>query len=397
MARSRIVLRLDEKVDESLFSEIIKQSVYVSEDAESIDIDKKERTLIVDVSEGADTKTIEDKFSRFLSVISAKFRKMNSKIYFSNLENHPLEIAENVFDILVEKGWLFPIGHGQVALAGLPLNLLKGLDRRLETEYKKRFRHQDRYYPAMIRADLLYKCGYFDSHPDALTFVSHLKEDFDGIERFRVQNSSNGYVRNTKDFTPEPEYCLNPAACFPSYETFEGKKVGEGITISWTGRVFRYESKNIQGLDRLWEYNVRELVAIGPKEFVIDFKERCLRMIEELISEWELYGKIETAADSFFATVHTAKSFWQKPTDSKLEIKLPVKRDGDEIREIAAGSINIHGTFFGERFSIKAGVKEEHAESACLGWGLERLLFAVLARHGLDDSKWPESLRQLLI
>jgi seryl-tRNA synthetase len=191
-----------------------------------------------------------------------------------------------------------------------------------------------------------------------------------------------------------PGLCLNPAACFPCYPTLEGQRIGEqGAAYSWRGRVFRYESRNLVGLDRLWEFNVRELVFVGGEAHVADCRRRVLPVIGELASMFDLECRIETASDPFFATVSAARTFWQRAQEVKNEIILTIEPGADGARrELAGGSINLHGKFFGDRFGI-GGADGEAAATACVGLGIERWVLAGFSQHGFDPERWPVGVR----
>ncbi|NJM84089.1 MAG: hypothetical protein HC844_18040 [Tabrizicola sp.] len=140
------------------------------------------------------------------------------------------------------------------------------IDAKAEALYAQHFRAEPRSFPAFVDADTLHRCGYFDSHPNAISFVGHMVEDFDAIEEFRLANScSEGAHLPPHDHIHVDGMCLNPAACFPCYPTLTGKTFETGACYTWLGRVFRYESRNINGLDRLYEFNVRELVFVGSE------------------------------------------------------------------------------------------------------------------------------------
>ena len=194
-----------------------------------------------------------------------------------------------------------------------------------------------------------------------------------------------------------PQMCLNPAACFPCYPTWQGDKIGpEGRVISWQGRVFRYESSNVAGLDRLWEFNVRELVFAGSDEFVVDCRRRALPLIGELAKQFDLECRIETAADPFFATVSAAKTFWQHAQEVKSEIMMPIGPGTEgSVRRLACGSINLHGNFFGDRFQFTTD-EGDAASTGCIGIGIERWVLAAFSQHGFDPCRWPAGVRQCI-
>ena len=159
------------------------------------------------------------------------------------------------------------------------------------------------------------------------------------------------------------------------------------------GRVFRHEAANIAGLDRLWEFNVRELVFIGDEQFVLDARKLATHCVVDMLEKWDLDGHVETATDPFFATVHAARTFWQRSMDVKYEIKLPLAPLSDgKARSVAVGSINVHGPFFGDRFKI-SDTAGEPAHTGCVGFGLERWVLALFTQHGFDGQAWPRSLR----
>src|SRR5690606_37922197 len=125
-----------------------------------------------------------------------------------------------------------------------------------------------------------------------------------------------------------------------------------GRAFTAVGRCARWESTNMTGLDRLWEFTMREIVFVGAEGWVRDRRERAMAAVGELIAAWELDCAIESATDPFFAPMYATKSFWQSQGDLKYEMRLAVEPTGDEPRTISAGSFNLHEGFFGETFDI---------------------------------------------
>jgi seryl-tRNA synthetase len=303
----------------------------------------------------------------------------------------PYQIGVN--DGLVERGWMHDYGKGQVAYSGPVLKLAQLINEKAGELYKKAFNATDGHFPAMIDADTLHKCGYFDSHPNAVTFLGNVVEDFDAIEEFRRANScSEGAL------LPQPEHihidgmCLNPAACFPCYPTLKGKTYVTGECFTWMGRVFRYESRNINGLDRLYEFNVRELVFVGTEEYVRECRSKALPIVEEMATFFDIDCQVQTATDPFFATVSAAKKFWQAAQEVKNEIKIPALGNDGSTKMLACGSINLHGNFFGKRFEFYCA-NGEPAQTGCVGLGIERWVLAAFTQHGFEPHRWPEAVR----
>jgi seryl-tRNA synthetase len=296
---------------------------------------------------------------------------------------------------LVRRGWMHDYGKGQVAYSGPVLKLARLVNDKAGTLYADRLGASDGHFPALIDADTLHKCGYFDSHPNAVTFIGNVIEDFDALEEFRRANScSEGALLPSHDHIHIDGMCLNPAACFPCYPSLAGRRI-EGACYSWLGRVFRYESRNISGLDRLYEFNVRELVFVGNDAYVSACRQKSLAIVEELARFFDLDCRVQTASDPFFATVAAAKKFWQASQEVKSEIKIPVLDRNGERKLLACGSINLHGNFFGKRFDI-SGADGSAAQTGCVGLGIERWVLAAFTQHGFEPSRWPVAVREAI-
>jgi len=389
------VLDLPRSIGLELAADIEKQSVYVSEDLISLRVIEDLTKVKVTHKASGDTDKVRDKATRFLDAMLQRFRRIEPTVHFHRQRSVEAQPIKHVFQQLVDRQWAFQHSAGVVSLSGPALGLLNAVDDAFSREYSKRFSAVECAYPAMIKASLLARCGYFEMHPNALSFVSHLVNDFDEIEAFRLANSASTELKTTHPGAFAPvHHCLNPAACFPCYEHLENQTIDSGgQVLTWKGRVFRYESSNTVGLDRLGEFNVRELVFIGTDEFVKKGRTDATELATALMGEWDLSGRIETATDPFFATVYAAKTFWQEAMDVKYEVCLDIEpRDDGSLRSIASGSMNLHGAFFGDRFNIRDHLGEP-AYTGYVGFGLERWVLAVFSQHGLDTTKWPYTLR----
>lgn len=388
-------IELPEAIDKCLAAEVEKESAYVSPHLRKLSVTADLAAVEVEVGEGAPNKEVLSKVERYLQAMLSRFPKIENKVYFRNKRRNQAPLTPNVYDELKRREWLFELGSGHIGFAGPALALMRQVDATFTNLYRKHLGAAERMYPALIKADLLLKCGYFDSHPNLVSLVTHVIDDFDAIEEFRQANAeTNELCIPNPQAIATPHICLNPAACLPCYPSFEGQTIGEdGRVLTWLGRVFRYESKNITGLERLWEFNQRELVFIGTDEFVTSVRQQVFELIAQQITQWDLECHIEMAADAFFATVSAAKTFYEKSLETKAEIRLAIDLGADgEARSIAAGSINLHQNFFGDRFNITAA-DGQPAITGCVGLGIERWVLAIFAQHGFDPIRWPDSLR----
>jgi hypothetical protein len=397
------VIDLPRQIDPGLAADIEKEAAFVSPHLSALRVTGGGAAVELEVADRARDAEVMGKVERFLDAMLKRVHRFVPKVFLRHERRDDGPLAIGVNAELVRRGWLFAYGQGHVALSGPALALAELIDARAAALYAQHFRAEPRSFPAFVDADILHRCGYFDSHPNAISFVGHMLEDFDAIEAFRQANScAEGALMPGADHVHLPGLCLNPAACFPCYPTLAGRRIGDGAAFSWKGRVFRYESRNLVGLDRLWEFNVRELVLVGSEDHVAEARRRVLPVIGELAAIFDLECRIETASDPFFATVSAARTFWQRAQEVKNEIILRIEPGPDGARrELACGSINLHGKFFGERFDIglahgdaRDGATGGTAATACVGLGIERWVLAAFSQHGFEPGRWPAAVRQ---
>lgn len=389
----QMMLDLPREVDSEVAGDIEKESVFVSPYIDRILVEDDRKSVRVLVKRGAPVDEVADKAKRYLAAMVRQIGGFDIKIFVETKRRDQGDYVGNVNTELVSRGWMHDYGAGQVAYAGPVLRLANLINRKAGELYRSAYGAKDSHFPALIDADTLKACGYFDSHPNAVTFLGNVIEDFDVIEKFRLANScSEGAHLPERDHVHIDGMCLNPAACFPCYPSLKGKVLAEGQCFTWMGRVFRYESRNINGLDRLYEFNVRELVFAGDEVYVRDCRSKALPIVEELASFVDLDCRIQTATDPFFATVSAAKKFWQAAQEVKNEIKIPVLDGAGKQKLLACGSINLHGNFFGTRFDIKCS-DGQPVQTGCVGLGIERWVLAAFTQHGFDQRRWPQAVR----
>jgi seryl-tRNA synthetase len=156
------------------------------------------------------------------------------------------------------------------------------------------------------------------------------------------------------------------------------------------GKCFRYESANMVGLRRLWDFTMREVVFLGGRERVLADRERSIAMMSRFLEEHRLAGEIRTASDPFFiAPDALAKTYFQLSSETKFEVSLMLP-DGDRL---AVGSHNYHTDFFGRAFRVEVD-GEGPMHSVCVAFGLERWVYAFLMQHGASPADWPDVVRE---
>lgn len=183
-------------------------------------------------------------------------------------------------------------------------------------------------------------------------------------------------------------YCLPPTVCYHVYDMVSGTQFSDGQAYTALGKSFRYENKYHDPTSRLWDFTIRETVFIGPAAYVQANVEAYRAAACALMDELHLTGQCVSATDPFFISNEmTALTNAQRLTGAKYELRLDAAAG-----QISIGSFNLHGQFIARGFELKGDTTNGYTFSGCIGIGIERLLFALLAQHGLDPARWPSAL-----
>lgn len=245
-------------------------------------------------------------------------------------------------------------------------------------------------YPAVIHSETLNKTNHFTSFPEHIHFLSHLREDLDVIESFSQSiREAGGWKQDAPlDLNanmPKPRFTMNPSTCYHCYEGLQDEVLeGEGIVVTAIAKCHRFESKNHTDFGRLLDFSMREIIFVGKPDFVRVNRLRSIEYLKELAAEWEVDSFMEIANDPFFTNDFQVKASFQRNQEMKYELRLTIPYLD---KSIACSSVNFHSNTFGNAFNIKMG--KRNAVTGCVGFGIERWVFAFLAQYGLDESRWP--------
>ncbi|MFC8765270.1 hypothetical protein ACFUAG_31745 [Streptomyces sp. NPDC057193] len=170
-------------------------------------------------------------------------------------------------------------------------------------------------------------------------------------------------------------YLLPSATCYGLLLSLEGRDVGEdGLRLSAAGRCFRNET-HYDGLRRLWGFHMREVLYLGTQQGALEHLERGAEFILEAAALLGLELNRAVADDPFYD---------KGGSRARLMALDPVKHEFCAPDGTAIASVNRHRNFFGERLDIRAGA-EGPAYSACVAFGLERWVHAMILTHGTPE------------
>jgi len=258
--------------------------------------------------------------------------------------------------------------------------------------YISRLREPDaevmRFPPVMSRRQLE-KSGYLKSFPNLLGCVCALHGSEASIRAAADRHESGG------DWTlslSASDLVLSPAACYPVYPiaAARGRMPAGGWQFDIEADVFRHEPS--KSLDRLQSFRMREFVRIGSPAEIVEYRERWLAHAPVIAAELSLPHTLEVASDPFFGRVGQVMAVSQRQQALKFEMLIPYHA---KATPTACMSFNYHRDHFGHVWSIETD-RGEPAHTSCVAFGIDRLVVALFANHGVDLERWPALTRQAL-
>lgn len=389
---SRLEIDLGISIPAPLAPNFIGKAYYVSDEISHLEFRGKERnSLNVQLRSGNSTLAglLPAKLAALAKKISEGFREGEEKI-LAERNHHPGGYANNPMPILEETGELTIFGRGRCGLGPSLVGLFQAFDRDIQAA-AKRLKISARQFPSLIGADTLLKCRYIAQFPHALNLVVPLREDLDGISNFgKNAHWEAEHLAFPKESLGNVQCLLAPSICFHWYESLFGRRLSEPLSTTAMGKCFRYESGNLGALNRLWDFHMREIIFGGPADYVLEKREAMITLSREILENWDIDYKICSATDPFFVDSMALQSSFQAAFDLKFEIQATIPFSNSSI---AIGSFNYHQDFFGRSFQIEDASKQA-IHTSCVGFGLERVVWAFVCQHGPDPQKWPKALRE---
>jgi seryl-tRNA synthetase len=227
--------------------------------------------------------------------------------------------------------------------------------------------------------------------PQHVMFVTRLHNDIDVYRGVKHAFDSTRLDERLLASCRNVDYMLPPTMCFHTFSHYRGRTVPRGgvHVVSARGKAFRYEAGYSMTLERLWDFTIREMVFLGTRDEVLTAREQTMTGMLQFFDALGVTGWCEVGNDPFFGGDDSSDRVWsQRVMELKYELRLPVGGD----QSIAVGSFNFHNDLFGVGFGI---MHEDGGPvwSSCIGFGLERLVYAFICQFGPDEQGWPEPVR----
>jgi seryl-tRNA synthetase len=243
------------------------------------------------------------------------------------------------------------------------------------------------HFPLLMARALLERTDYLRSFPQlAGTVSSFTGDDAEHRELLRAVESGSEWAR----LLEPTELGLCSAACHPLYPTQTGRLPEAGRTVEVFGQVFRHEPSVDPA--RMQVFRQHEVVYLGDADGARRHRDRWVERGLEIHRRFGLEVEAVVANDPFFGRTGNLLAAGQRSEALKIELVSPICSSEEPT---AITSANCHLDHFGEAFGIET-VDGSTAHSACVGFGTERIVLALLRTHGLDPRSWPGPVRQVL-
>ena len=244
------------------------------------------------------------------------------------------------------------VTNGRANLSGVSLLLFE----KFEEHFLRMAREsgaEEHAFPSVIDNQTLRCAGYFESFPNGATKVT-----------------APGQMHDCS---------MSPAVCYHCYPLLAQSPCREEVTWTCQGKCFRHENGLYEGLARLWEFTMREIVFCGPAKWIEHQREDWMKRVLHFCEEYGLEGALEESTDPFYGATSRGQQLLQRLKKLKYELKLTLVNGGTT----AAASFNLHEAHFSQAFGITS-VSGNPFHTGCVAFGLERWVLAALQQWDDD-------------
>ena len=382
-------MKLDIELPEGLTDEAYKvlreQIFFLNRLVDAVEFNG--RNVIVSLSDSpASVEALSSSIRELAETTVRSFRRVREKVVFQN-DGPGRHLGDPLPSLLALKS-VRRHAPGVFTFQGEFLRVLNGLDRYFRT-YALSLGAVEQVYPPTVQAKSMMRNGYLSSFPHHALLVAGVERTGADVGRFVDACKAGEPIAS--DTLAEPAQVLAPTVCYRCFESLYGERLGQKVSIyTGTAHCNRNEGFIEDSLARLQSFLMREIVFIGTSSDVERVRYQIIQHAQDCVRKWGLTARLATASDPFFATTEQSKRGYQSLMQLKYEMQFSIPFSD---RWISCMSFNNHQRTLVSAYDIASA--EDDTASGCVGYGLERLAFAIYSQHGTDLAKWPADLAQL--
>jgi seryl-tRNA synthetase len=243
-------------------------------------------------------------------------------------------------------------------------------------------------FPAVEPKAQFERTGYAASFPQLTASLSVFGGgNLEHAELLRVRAETGDWER----LLDPAGVMMCPAACHQLYPAISGTLPASGRTFDLHGPCYRHEPS--ADPTRLQYFHQHEYPFAGTEAQALTHRDDVGALMLATLTSLRLKVDYLPANDPFFGRAGRMLAKNQLVQALKFEMLCPIY--GAEHPPVALGSANYHGDHFATEFGLTLA-DGTTAHSSCVGIGLERVVLALFAEHGMKRSDWPEEVRLLL-
>ncbi|MEM3712477.1 MAG: aminoacyl--tRNA ligase-related protein [Thermoproteota archaeon] len=315
----------------------------------------------------------------------------------------PLKYSRDPGLVMEEEGWVKRFHPGIWYYLQPYTRLLRILEGLIIEKVLDPLGFQEVVLPKLIPLEIMKKKGQLTGIPHEMLYVcepglrelSFFEEYVDSVKVF-----NNTMPELLKPLLKEPSFCLPYAQCEPFYELFSGEIINlDNPPVKLydrSGFSFRHEAGGLRSLERLTAFTRIEIVYLGKPEEVSEIRDRLIDNYVNLLDRiLDLEVRTAEVTPVWMAHAGVVSDVERKvPATLDIETYLPFRGSRESAEWLEIANASVHYDKYVEWYNIKER-KNREVWTGCSGNGLERWVYAFLARHGFNVEDWPLEVRRL--
>ena len=333
-----------------------------------------------------DNEKLKEEILKMSSTVLDSFDRVEVNIVFEY--DGILSNSVDPMDGLIRTRQVIETYPGVFALQGDILQCINELDKFFKSYALEKGAIEQHFQPT-LPAKSFVENGYISSFPQHPLFVANIYRDINNINSLSKDSKEKPIKLMHQwldDRIDTHKQILSPTVCYHCFETLRNQTIPiNGSLYTAIASCHRHESRNINGLSRLQTFTMREIIIFGSDDFVETNKNEILNHCKSYFIDLGLKFRIVTAVDPFFISGAEAKRIYQSALALKYEIQAYLSHSDTWI---SVASFNNHQQSLVKPYEISSD-SNFNLFSGCVGYGYERLAYALYAQLGFDLKSWP--------